>query len=743
MIIEVKAARGAGADRDPAERYVATADQRRSRTPFVFGGGLMAAVLYLKAALAPRGPEAPNAGPAPVPEPGPKAPAEPALVEASAEPAAEPPAEPSAAATAPGPAPTQAAFAGEGGEVLALAAFRGRPGPAAETAPVGSGGVAARFGLVPDAMPGGGPIGKRMAPDTGVTAARAPARPDEEDPDDDDDDDRDNRAPRVGGPVFLAELTACGLLAITLEDLLATASDPDGDVLAVQAVRTSQGEMVASADGWLFRPDGAEPGTVAIEYRISDGALAVAQVAYVEIVRPAPIRGGDGDDVLLGTDCGDEIDGGAGDDDIDARGGRDVVLGGAGDDHVVAGTGDDSVWGGDGDDIVFGGDGADHLFGGAGRDRLSGDAGDDVLQGGAGGDTLAGGAGDDLLSGEAGDDLLADGPGADVVSGGAGDDRLVAAADAAPDVFDGGTGRDALHLPAAGRVAVDLGTGRAAGAAIGPAAVRDVEIVVAGGGDDTLAGAAADEALVGGGGDDWLAGRGGDDRLHGGDGGDTLFGGAGDDLLAGGGGDDRIADGTGADRVQGGDGDDQVVAAADAAADGFDGGAGMDTLDLSAVAQGVCVDLVAGTVGGLEAGADTIAGFERVLGGAGDDHFVAGPQAVTLAGGGGQNLFEFRPDDGAHGPAAAIHEILDFRLGDRIRLSKYDLFERAVERFEDRFGTVYGETAAEGPRIRWRHDAVDAQTSRTTVEADFDGDDTFETTILLGGHHPLTIVETG
>jgi Ca2+-binding RTX toxin-like protein len=71
--------------------------------------------------------------------------------------------------------------------------------------------------------------------------------------------------------------------------------------------------------------------------------------------------GGEGDDVLAGTDGADELGGGLGDDVIVARGGDDALGGG---------PGADALDGGPGNDRIEGGSGADHLLGGAGADRL-------------------------------------------------------------------------------------------------------------------------------------------------------------------------------------------------------------------------------------------------------------------------------------------------------------------------------------------------------------------------------------
>jgi Ca2+-binding RTX toxin-like protein len=67
-----------------------------------------------------------------------------------------------------------------------------------------------------------------------------------------------------------------------------------------------------------------------------------------------------------------------------------------------------------------GGAGNDELVGGAGGDSLLGNAGIDRLVGRAGGDSLMGGEGDDRLVGGSGNDLLRGGPGSDELVGGSG-----------------------------------------------------------------------------------------------------------------------------------------------------------------------------------------------------------------------------------------------------------------------------------------------------------------------------------
>lgn len=71
--------------------------------------------------------------------------------------------------------------------------------------------------------------------------------------------------------------------------------------------------------------------------------------------------------------------------------------------------------GGPGDDTLLGGGGSDKLIGGPGDDRLVGWRGADLLYGGPGDDALVGGPGRDVLRGGPGTDTLASGPGEDVV----------------------------------------------------------------------------------------------------------------------------------------------------------------------------------------------------------------------------------------------------------------------------------------------------------------------------------------
>ena len=99
-------------------------------------------------------------------------------------------------------------------------------------------------------------------------------------------------------------------------------------------------------------------------------------------------------------------------------------------DTVNSNTIEDSV----GDDILIGGNERDHLEGYQGddillglseSDTLKGGEGDDVLSGGPGDDVLEGGEGDDRLHGDSGDDVLYGNGGMDILKGGTGSDTFV------------------------------------------------------------------------------------------------------------------------------------------------------------------------------------------------------------------------------------------------------------------------------------------------------------------------------
>ncbi len=480
----------------------------------------------------------------------------------------------------------------------------------------------------------------------------------------DDDAHKPNRAPRINGPVYLADVFGCAVALIGLSDLLRGTVDPDGDALLVQNITVSSGTLTQTAGGWYF--DAAMLGPVTVTYLITDGKLSVLQTAQFSVLRNPPIIGTAGDDLLVGSLCADDIDGRDGNDNIDSRGGSDTVSGGDGNDHIVAGSGndiimagnghdivlgglgDDQIWGGDGndrllgdeghdtvfgeggDDAISGGEGNDLLFGGDGNDTVAGDLGRDTIHGESGNDTLDGGgdndivlgqAGQDIVDGGAGNDFVSGGEDVDVVRGGDGADIVAGEADQVADSYDGGTGIDNLDYSAVLHgTTINLDQGMASSAEIGNDVISGFEILTAGAGNDQI---------LGSGGDDTIYGNAGDDLIEGADG---------NDILSGGGDNDAMAGGSGEDAVSGGAGDDAVKGDLDGAADTYDGGEGTDTMDYSAALMSVVIDVAAANASGAEIGNDSVTNFEVIRSGEGDDRINGGEGGETLAAGGGNDL---------------------------------------------------------------------------------------------------------
>lgn len=74
------------------------------------------------------------------------------------------------------------------------------------------------------------------------------------------------------------------------------------------------------------------------------------------------VGGGSGDDLLVGTDRGEELWGGDGDDTIRGSGGNDMLWGNDGDDLVDGGAGNDKIDGGCMTDRLIGGPGSDEIY---------------------------------------------------------------------------------------------------------------------------------------------------------------------------------------------------------------------------------------------------------------------------------------------------------------------------------------------------------------------------------------------
>lgn len=158
-----------------------------------------------------------------------------------------------------------------------------------------------------------------------------------------------------------------------------------------------------------------------------------------------------------------------------------------------------------GTDDLRGGCAADDLLGGDGRDALTGGDGGDALDGGADADELEGGAGADTLLGGDGRDKLVPGLGADaVISGGASidtvsyEERVVGVSVSIGATADDGEAGESDNVAA------------------------DVENIIGGSGNDTLAGDADSNDIEGGPGADAINPGGGSDFVDGGPGDDAI-----------------------------------------------------------------------------------------------------------------------------------------------------------------------------------------------------------------------------
>jgi Ca2+-binding RTX toxin-like protein len=168
-----------------------------------------------------------------------------------------------------------------------------------------------------------------------------------------------------------------------------------------------------------------------------DGAIIQNGQIVAEIDDFENVVGSDGDDLILGNNEFNILDGGAGNDAIHSFGGADIIIGGEGIDTALFTAGPGVVLDldedGNGVAQVNAPDGAliDQVFGfeniNGSNNAGSPNGGNDILSGNSGSNTLNGQAGDDVLNGEGGDDILI---------GGAGNDTFV---------FEGNFGNDVIQ----------------------------------------------------------------------------------------------------------------------------------------------------------------------------------------------------------------------------------------------------------------------------------------------------------
>ncbi len=435
--------------------------------------------------------------------------------------------------------------------------------------------------------------------------------------------------------------------------------------------------------------------------------------------------------VINGTNAGETLNGTAGDDVLSGLGGNDVLNGGDGNDVLIGGAGVDTFNGGAGIDTLsfenetgpygikvilneaytaYASDtyatpgyseyreyitGVENVIGSKNNDQISGTNGENLLEGRDGADRLWGYDGDDILIGGKGDDILWGQGGADTF--------VFAAGDGHDSVYDFVSGEDTVEITGFSsytlvqeggdtRVVLDANNSILL-VGVAPAAVAPGDVVLSGGttgtaGDDVLVATAGDDVIDGQGGNDTASfadatsgvsvdltitgvqGTGGsgydqlisienligsdfDDTLIGDDGDNVLAGGAGDDILIGGGGDDVLIAGPGFNDFQGGDGVDTVDMSAIATGVtialgwfGWQGGArftDVENLIGTAFADNLSANISSGSLYG-GAGDDVLraVGYgDSLFGESGDDVLHAGPMADVLDGGDGNDTVSF------------------------------------------------------------------------------------------------------
>ncbi|CDZ30880.1 DUF5801 repeats-in-toxin domain-containing protein [Neorhizobium galegae] len=382
--------------------------------------------------------------------------------------------------------------------------------------------------------------------------------------------------------------------------------------------------------------------------------------------------------------------------------GNDVILLAAG---STADGGPITIEGGEGNDVLGGSNSADIISGGNGNDLISGLGGNDILEGGAGSDEIWGGAGNDQINGGSGIDNITGGLGDDAIDGGIGGDTFNYAIGDGVDTIDGGTESDVLltsgNATAESAVLTVTSTGftldvegdnivdvnatniesvvlyQADGAdkitvrsqdsaetitiegnsnllqvygngipSVSGISTSELTIEAKGGNDvinasnlNTVALPPVALTLDGGAGNDTITGSAGADTIYGGDDNDKLIGGKGDDLLDGG-----SNSAVGFNRPSN-------PASGDAAAI-IASAVGGDTADYSSLTTGVLANLgdavswpetipAHGAVdrdGANNAvGTDTLVDIENLVGGAGDDILAGDGNDNVLRGGAGSD----------------------------------------------------------------------------------------------------------
>ena len=250
------------------------------------------------------------------------------------------------------------------------------------------------------------------------------------------------------------------------------------------------------------------------------------------------LNGGSFNDLLVGDEAANSINGLGGNDNIFAGGGNDSLIGGVGNDWLAGGAGNDSLTGEAGSDTADYASATSAVTAELWRGTAANDGqgGNDILvgienlNGGGFNDLLVGDEAANNINGAAGNDVLYGGGGVDTLFGGNGND--FAAAGAGNDSLDGGSGIDTVdYASATSGVVVELWKNSASNDGQGGSdVVLNFENLNGGNFNDFLVGNEGANVILAGNGIDTVYGGGGDDFINGGNGNDLLAGGAGRDI---------------------------------------------------------------------------------------------------------------------------------------------------------------------------------------------------------------------
>ncbi|MCP4167672.1 MAG: tandem-95 repeat protein, partial [Chloroflexi bacterium] len=433
---------------------------------------------------------------------------------------------------------------------------------------------------------------------------------------------RTDVTPLVSATVTLGNIVEGGSRQITAAELLANASDADGDTLNITKLSVDFGTLIDNGDGsWTYTPDTDNNGIARFTYQVTDGMLNFTATADLTVTpeNDAPDSTGE---VLLGTSAEDAsrlitatellatmsdvdgdtltitaltVDNGELEDHNDGSwtytpgaqfnglvrftcqvsDGTESLTQTA---RLAVGEDRNDLLGTNGIEYLNGTEAADYLNAQAGNDTLRGKVGDDILIGGAGDDNLYGGAGNDLFRFNLGDGqdtlYLDDVDGVDTLQFGVGitlDDLTLSKEYPYNLLIDVGNGGDRVRVQdwfyAASNCNLDF-IAFADGTTLSREELLAQKMVAVTGDDsnDSLTGGDSRDIIEGMAGDDYLTGNAKDDHLNGGTGNDMLSGNDGNDELLGGSGDDSLMGHDGNDVITGGTGNDTLA-----------GGAGDDT----------------------------------------------------------------------------------------------------------------------------------------------------------------------